>query len=196
METVTAFPNFYWHTILFLWDLCALQKHKRFIFSKTNNDNKTIAQAFNFDAAIERHKTKLLDLSRRNQLLNFRFFKRSIIKIVDEIPSEIFKDIVVNNKKFDFLPKPETEEDHELEISLESIEHHVYDSISLPDKHTDTSLQTDQNVKDLLLGLRNIQSKSREFVEEKGVNVLFLALGMINWKDEKLRLFQLLVNTW
>ena len=159
-------------------------------------DNKTIVQSFNFDAAIERHKTKLLDLSRRNQLLNFRFFKRSTIKIVDEIPSEIFKDIVVNNKKFDFLPKPETEEDHELEISLESIEHHVYDSISLPDKHTDTSLQTDQNVKDLLLGLRNIQSKSREFVEEKGVNVLFLALGMINWKDEKLRLFQLLVNTW
>ena len=148
-------------------------------------DKNTLQDVFSFDKAIDRHKTKLLDISRRNQLLNFRFFKRSTVKIVDEIPSEIFKDMVVNGKKYDFLPIIETEEDHELDISLESIEHHVYDSKDLEGKHTDTSLQTNQNLKDLLLGLRNIQSKSREFVEEKGVNVLFLALGMIKWQDEK-----------
>ena len=93
--------------------------------------------------------------------------------------------MVVNNKKFDFLDIVEDEEDHELDISSQSIEHHVYDESSLPDKHTDTSLQTDQTVKDLQLGLRNIESKSKEFLEEKGVNVLFLALGMLKWQDEK-----------
>ena len=102
-------------------------------------DNKTINQVFNIDKAIERHKTKLLDISRRNQLLNFRYFKRSTIKVVDEIPSEIFKDMVVNNKRFDFLHIIEDEEDHELDISLDSVEHHSYDESNLPDKHTDTT---------------------------------------------------------
>jgi len=142
-------------------------------------------KTFNIDKAIERHKTKLLDISRRNQLLNFRYFKRSTIKVVDEIPSEIFKDMIINGRKFDFLHMINDEEDHELDISLESVEHHSYDETNLPEKHTDTSLQTDQNLKDLLLSLRNIESKSREFLDEKGINVLFLALGMLKWQDEK-----------
>lgn len=151
-------------------------------------EDKLKDKTFNIEKAIERHKTKLLDISRRNQLLNFRYFKRSTIKVVDEIPSEIFKDMVINGRKFDFLHMINDEEDHELDISLESVEHHSYDETNLPEKHTDTSLQTDQNLKDLLLSLRNIESKSREFLDEKGINVLFLALGMLKWQDEKSRI--------
>ena len=130
-------------------------------------EQNSIIKSFNFEKAIERHKTKLLDLSRRNQLLNFRFFKRSTVKIIDEIPSEVFKDMVVNNKKFDFLDIVEDEEDHELDISSQSIEHHVYDESSLPDKHTDTSLQTDQTVKDLQLGLKILNQNQKNSLRKK-----------------------------
>ena len=54
---------------------------------------------------IETWKNKLIDLSRRNRLLNFRPTKVTTIKVVDEIPSEIFKSMVIENNSFHFLPK-------------------------------------------------------------------------------------------
>jgi len=38
---------------------------------------------------IETWKNKLIDLSRRNRLLNFRPTKVTTIKVVDELPSEV-----------------------------------------------------------------------------------------------------------
>ena len=126
----------------------------------------TSNQSFDISKALERHKSKLLDLGKTNQLINFRYFKRSTIKVIDEIPTEIFKDMVGNGKTFDFLQLEETEEDHELEIALKSVKYKQYDKKNLPSKHTDTSLQTKLSSKDLQLNLKTIDSKSREFIDE------------------------------
>ncbi len=44
---------------------------------------------------IEAWKNKLIDLSRRNPLLNFKATKVTTIKIIDELPTEVFKSMVV-----------------------------------------------------------------------------------------------------
>ena len=46
---------------------------------------------------IETWKNKLIDLSRRNRLLNFKPTKVTTIKVVDELPSEIFKSMVIEH---------------------------------------------------------------------------------------------------
>jgi len=60
--------------------------------------------------ALERLRKKLLDLSRRNRLLNFKAGKNSI-SIVDELPDVIFDYLVEKGKNMvlDPLPDPETE---------------------------------------------------------------------------------------
>ena len=54
---------------------------------------------------IEIWKKNLLDLSQRNPLISYKSPKRTSIEIIDEIPSEIFNQLVVNEEKFGFSEK-------------------------------------------------------------------------------------------
>ena len=54
-------------------------------------------------------RTKLLDLTRRNRLLNYKESIRSI-RIVDELPNETFQFIVSDEKNMELLPIHEKNE--------------------------------------------------------------------------------------
>ena len=71
---------------------------------------------------VEQWKKILLDTSRRNPLINFRAYKRTTIKVVDEKPSEVFRQLVINQEKFDFDPIPDEEELISNEENLEQIQ--------------------------------------------------------------------------
>lgn len=57
---------------------------------------------------IERFRERLLDLSLRNPLLNYRKSKRRTLQFVDELPNAIFTRLVESGKPFtlDFVPDP------------------------------------------------------------------------------------------
>ncbi|MBL4847537.1 MAG: DUF4011 domain-containing protein, partial [Planctomycetes bacterium] len=61
-------------------------------------------------ARLEHQRQKLLDLTRRNRLLNFRPTRRTTVRIVDEVPSELFRLVVTSGRTMGFLPKEEAEE--------------------------------------------------------------------------------------
>ena len=62
-------------------------------------------------------RRKLLDLSMRNQLLNFRPRSRTI-EVVNDSPSHIYDYLVLNEKKMQFLPQRD-EKDLEKEAEKE-----------------------------------------------------------------------------
>jgi hypothetical protein len=62
---------------------------------------------------IKRWKQKLIDLSKRNRLLNFRPTKVTTIRIVDEIPSEVYRLIAIDNISMGFVPVASDEKDDE-----------------------------------------------------------------------------------
>ena len=135
---------------------------------------------------IETWKNKLIDLSRRNRLLNFRVTKVTTIKIIDELPTEIFNSLVIENKSFHFLPKQEDdslEEDGLIKEDDLDIEFHKYDSGLLEEKHSDLNLQTNLSKIDLQKNLKRIKFRSNQLMEEQGYNILYLTLGMIEWYD-------------
>ncbi len=49
-------------------------------------------------AALDEARKELLDLSPRNTLINFRSLKARGVQVIDEIPREIFRIIVVEGK--------------------------------------------------------------------------------------------------
>ena len=53
---------------------------------------------------IKRWKNKLIDLSKRNRLLNFKPTKVTTIYIVDKTPSDIYESIVADEKQMSFCP--------------------------------------------------------------------------------------------
>ena len=137
-------------------------------------------------------KDKLIDLSKKNRLLNFRPTKVTTIRIVDEIPSEIYKIIVLKATTMEFLPleidKEKqrtlfTEEKEMSKIDTSSREFEAYESSQLENKYLDKYLQTDLTEKTLERNLLRIYSKASSVMEEQGYNTLFLALGFLEWYE-------------
>ncbi|MDA0754105.1 MAG: DUF3320 domain-containing protein [Candidatus Marinimicrobia bacterium] len=128
-------------------------------------------------------QNKLLDTSRRNPLINFKPYKRTTVKIVDEKPTEVFRQLVVNMEKFTFGAQEKPKEDNVQVVEEVSTEFDVYSEEDLEDKHTDSTLQTNLEKQNLFNNLRAIQYKAQDIIEEQGYNNLFLTLGMLEWYD-------------
>jgi len=125
-------------------------------------------------------KKRLLDLGRRNRLINCplpsdgkRVQRHSLLL---KIPSsnELWKLLVEDDSELSF-PLPI---DKESEFVSE-----VDDLFSLSIEAENTLVKTYQTQNDTIKTLRNLMKKSREFSEEKGLNALHLAFGFLNWKE-------------
>lgn len=56
---------------------------------------------------LKRIRARLLDLTIRNKLLHFRHTARSTLRIVDELPNQLFEDLVAGREfSFDPVPQP------------------------------------------------------------------------------------------
>ena len=144
---------------------------------------------------IHKWKEKLIDLSKRNRLLNFKYSKFSTLKIIDEQPPEIFRTLVQNLQTMEFLPIKTAEdifieqEQKILEELNEDIEFNVqefqkYEKEHLNKKHSDKYLQTKLSAQDLNKTLGKISTTARSTNDDLGYNVLFLALGSIIWHEK------------
>ncbi len=159
-------------------------------------------QEKSIDKRIYKWKEKLIDLSKRNRLLSFKFSKFSTIRIIDEQPPEVYRALVQNLQTMEFLPVkvndseiPE-EEKKSLEELNEGIEFKIqefkeYEIDNLEKKHLDKYLQTKLSQTDLNKALGKISTTAKSTNDDLGYNVLFLALGSIIWyeadnSDEKL----------
>ena len=169
-------------------------------------------------------RKELLDIGLRNNMLNFRLTTKSL-SIVDELSEEVLKILYRQGKPMIFASMPEkrlkqlvsrgeteSEEDkasestsqllHELEgVNWGEVLGNGEDDAENTDKarrHTDTRLQTAMTEERLFLQLLKIQTEAESFIQEQGVNVLFLALGFLHWfeadsSDKKRRTPLLLV---
>src|SRR6185312_9785372 len=54
--------------------------------------------------ALRSWQTRLLDLTKRNRALNFKPTKVSTVTIVDELPVEVYKHLVVDGRAMRFKP--------------------------------------------------------------------------------------------
>ncbi len=147
---------------------------------------------------LERARTELLDLSARNRLLNVpRFSRRAkTIDVVDERTSEIYRLLVNEGKAFTFnagkpdrvktgqgeAETPDDEDDYS-PVVLPQPDDNELDERGFARRHYDTSLQTRMTPTGLQRRLLDLYYDARTLEEEQGVNILFLALGMLKWID-------------
>jgi hypothetical protein len=61
----------------------------------------------NLAAEIARFRERLLDLTNRNPLLNYRKSKSRTLQIIDELPDQVFSRLVLEGKRFRFASIPE-----------------------------------------------------------------------------------------
>ena len=157
----------------------------------TTCDNNSLVMPDNpnhdyFFQALERIRTKLLDKTRRNRLLNFRESARDVA-IMDEMADEVNDYLVLNGGRFRFLSIPDEDgikrgADEERMRELPSLfqQNGVVDS-----RHSDNKLQTPFRQKELDRRLRRLYLEHRTVIEETGANNLYLAMGFLRWQEDR-----------
>ena len=124
-------------------------------------------------------RAELLDQSLRNPLINYRLSRARGVEIVDESPPDVYRILVQEGKAMSFLPKPEPEEDDNLQLFED-------DEVETdPARHTDNKLQTDYLPTEFRRRLLNTYYTARTAIEEQGVNTLYLVLGMLQWYESE-----------
>ncbi|GAC1445477.1 MAG: hypothetical protein NVSMB52_06670 [Chloroflexota bacterium] len=119
----------------------------------------------------------LLDLGMRNSLLNYRVLRARGVEIVDELPVEVFRILVRQGKQMSFLAAVN---DATADISAQPEES---ETESIAARHVDLCLQTSVSSVQLQSRLLATYYAAHGSIEEQGINTLFLALGMLEWRE-------------
>lgn len=101
---------------------------------------------------IELWKKKLLDFTRRNNLIYFKYSRKNNLKINNK-PSEIFNSLINEENK----------------IIIKGLDLEFED--------------TPESQKELDKVLGSLRTRSNSALKEKGVNILYLCLGMLKWRE-------------
>ena len=141
-------------------------------------------------AQLDRSRRDLLDLTLRNPLLNFRPSKARGLTVTGEISREIFRIIVRNERLMYFLPTGSSGGDESIEAEipralLASITEFEDPSAEPAAHHVDNQLQTPYTPTQLEIRLKNTFRAAHTSIEEQGVNILFLALGILKWYESE-----------
>ncbi|OLR59008.1 hypothetical protein BHF70_04840 [Anaerostipes sp. 494a] len=129
------------------------------------------------DQKVEIWKNKLLDLGKRNRLINYRETKRSTLTIKNPGIFDLWDSIVEKNDSLIFPMYFENQED---EIESETDEEDIIDEEEMV---LTSGVQTNQTVKELQKTLRNLRNKAKMAIEEQGINILYLGFGFLKWTE-------------
>jgi very-short-patch-repair endonuclease len=151
-------------------------------------DLETIMELSVVGAAIDRWKKKLLDLSKRNRLLNFKPSRSTTIECSSEDPASLFQYLALDQGKVRLVPgaknrRSESEEsiweDDPFSIGLKA----VSASKSGPSNTAQFTpeLATALTQEKLDRNAKRIAEQAAFILTELGVNTLFLALGFLEY---------------
>ena len=138
-------------------------------------------------------RRELLDLTPRNRLIHTprHTTRGKLLEVVDELSDEIYRLLVQEGRILSFLPAPE--EQPEQEEAAEPWAEEAADEVGEPDdadapqevaaRHRDRKLQTELPGAKLQRKLLDLFYDARTYEQEHGVNVLYLAMGYLQWSE-------------
>jgi hypothetical protein len=127
---------------------------------------------------LEASRKELLDLGMRNTLLNYKIPLARGLHIVQEKSASIYDILVRKNKAMTFIGRPGKEDEDTL-VDLPALS-----EPELQDAYNDTRLQTNETEEKLQTKILNTYYFAKTSIEEQGVNILYLALGMLEWYEK------------
>ncbi len=142
-------------------------------------------QAPEEDSRIRRWQRKLLDLSLRNRLLNFRPTKKNIPLLIPDLGG--FEDAVEGGVSFTLRGRPgEQIANSPRDMTIQKDRLHEDSKVSiLAEDLNNRIVHVDTDEKNLDGKLLDLYRASRNELEETGSNTLFLALGFLSWKENE-----------
>ena len=141
------------------------------IFMLSNPSTNKIEKEF------ENLRKELLDLTLRNQLLNFKS-RAKTIKINNQTPINIFQTLVLQENKMYFVANKKDKKEEKSSVW----DHIPFDFSKFSEG--DKKLETDLTPNELQKRLYYINNQAKTMLQEQGYNILYLAVGFLEWIDK------------
>ena len=137
----------------------------------------------------------LLDTGKRNNLINFKDTKASTVEVL--LPSaDMLFDKIDGATAFEVFDPKIAEDDDEIEDTPVGEQLQIDESETRDDKAAYLAQYSNKikrqsqvllynSATNLITAVKNIDKKAREFIEETGVNVAYMAFGFIHWKESE-----------
>ncbi|WP_413828329.1 DUF4011 domain-containing protein, partial [Methanobrevibacter sp. UBA46] len=122
-------------------------------------------------------RKNLLDLTLRNQLLNFKPRSKTLT-ITNQSPTNIYQTLVLQDYTMTFSPNKKEED----KSRLRNIWEHPSLDLSIF-KDGDRTLKADLSPSELQKRLFYINQQAKTMLQEQGYNILYIAVGFLKWQD-------------
>ena len=155
--------------------------------------------------ALERIRKKLIDLTPRNRLLNFKESARTI-RVIDEIPDQVYQHLLSDkNKEMFLLPLPELDEYNETlqtpelprkntatqpiqsslptQISKKIVASRDSHENNNSKNHLGSRIKTPYKSDVLERRCKTILRDANAAIQETGTNLLYMAIGFLEWTE-------------
>jgi very-short-patch-repair endonuclease len=148
-------------------------------------------------AALEQLRLRLLDLTGRNRLLNFRHTVGRALQFVEGQPAAVYEKLVEGNTRGSIaitgLPEPPQREwverngrPYRPEPSVWAMQQRIPTSYDLDERCGEAAgLRALLYLDDLATHCRKIEREAVLAIEETGANMLFLVLGFLEYPDQR-----------
>lgn len=148
-------------------------------------------------AGLEKLRARLLDLTNRNRLLNFKHSNASSLRVVDVDLDSVFSRLIGEEEiPFRYVPEPDLSPDSDDGEDATATKPNPADvaealgwdtscDLSAPSKRNVNSaaLPVLLYVEDLETKTRKIASAAKTAIEESGTNMLYLTFGFLEWYE-------------
>lgn len=132
--------------------------------------------------SLEATRRQLLDTGTRNRLVhvNRANTRANCLNIVNERADDVFSILRIEAKRMRFKALGKDKQPGDDELLLAAEETNVTDD---PGRHTDAFLETPLGPEALAKRLLRLATDARTAEEEQGVNILYLAIGFLRWRE-------------
>ncbi len=131
------------------------------------------------ETRVEYWKHKLLDLGKRNRMINCpkpkegKRVSRTTMLLIEPSTEILWNKLQQNEQGIEFQFDFQLIMEDEMQLQEDKIAMTTFTN----------GIRTNQKVQDACRTLINLKIKSKEFMDNKGMNALYLAFGFLNWKE-------------
>ena len=129
---------------------------------------------------LEYWEHQLLDLGKRNRMINYRERGRSALRLTEPAPEELYTRLVRGEETLTFRRPVDRETDVRVYSILSLLE-----TLSAPLPVLIGDIGAEGSLMERQRTLRNLRAKARLAREEQGINILYLSFGFIEWREGK-----------
>jgi len=150
-----------------------------------NKSNLSIQEEYNAQMLkrIDNWKSRLIDLSKRNNLLYFKQSKRGNLTITSPDPKTVFSKLVLKQNHLEFWMPPEEQQPTSASGTQKGNNQKPAPAKEKPEGPLPNQLVCEVNRNDLDNILKNLHRRSLSDYRERGVRILHAAFGLLVWKD-------------